>query len=77
MKAEDKETTYANGIELNEGDKVYTYDYDTDGLLKKYHGILHKNIDHPEVSEWYVKYDDGNDCAVLDFGQIFKSHINQ
>lgn len=58
-----------DGNILNEGDRVYTYDFDTTIVL----GSIHKNIDNPNVSEWYVHYDDGEDCAVLDLSLIFKA----
>lgn len=33
-------------------------------------GTLHENIGHKDVSEWYVHWDDGSDCAVLDFDYL-------
>lgn len=31
-------------------------------------GTIHKNVDHPEVSEWFIKWDnDLSECAILDF----------
>lgn len=63
--------TDGNNIRLHEGDRVYTHDT-VNGVVKRFYGTIYLN-DHKEVSEWAVKYDDGNDCAVLDFGQIFKA----
>jgi hypothetical protein len=33
-------------------------------------GTLHKNVGNEYVSEWYVKWEDGEECAVIDFGYI-------
>ena len=57
------------GKRLYEGDRVYTYDFDN----TRVYGTLLPNDDYKEVSEWYVEYDDGVACAVLDFNQIFKA----
>jgi hypothetical protein len=62
-----------NSEELNEGDRVFTYEYTFTPANSRTFGTLHKNIEYPEVSEWYVKYDDGEECAVLDFRFIFKT----
>lgn len=43
--------------EAKEGLKVF----DTLGC-----GTLHKNTGNENVSEWYVKWEDGEECAVLD-----------
>lgn len=48
--------------EAKEGLKVY------DWLGE---GTLHKNVEHPEVSEWFVRWDDDSETAVLDFEQLF------
>lgn len=61
----------AQGIGLHEGNRVYTYD--AFGGNKRFYGTLYKNEDYPEVSEYYVEYDDGKECAVLDFNQIWKA----
>lgn len=55
-----------------QGDRVYVYDTDKTGQVRKYYGTLMKNTDYPEVSEWYIKFDDGNDCAVLDMDSVVK-----
>lgn len=57
---------------LKEGDRVYSFDYDKDLKPSRYYGTLHKNTDYPHVSEWYIAYDDGHDCAVLDMSLVFK-----
>jgi len=57
------------GEVFTEGDRVVAYD-----LGDKVYGILCENTDHPEVSEWYVKYDDGAECAVLDFDFLWKAN---
>jgi hypothetical protein len=54
-----------------EGDRVYTPDFDKNGKLVKIYGTLKRNVEYPNVSEWYVAYDDGLDCAVLSFDYIF------
>jgi len=61
-----------DGQELNEGDRVCTYDVFTpdDAMIC---GTLRRNTENPEVAEWYVEYDDGEDCAVLDFSLLFKT----
>jgi hypothetical protein len=55
------------GEVFKQGDRVYAFDLDS----TKVYGILYEN-DHKEVSEWYVKYDDGAECAVLDFDVLWK-----
>lgn len=54
--------------EAKEGIKVWTTDLD----FSRINGTLHKNIEHPEVSKWYVKYEDGQEFAVLDFNYLYK-----
>lgn len=34
-------------------------------------GTLHKNIGNEHVSAWFVRWDDGPDCAVLDFDYLW------
>lgn len=58
-----------NGEELSHGERVYSFDFDG----KKYYGTLYKNEDYPEVSLWYIKYDDGNEFAVLEYKLVFKA----
>lgn len=60
------------GQRLHEGDRVYTYDAFAANQTRIY-GTLYKNSEYPEVSEWYVDYDDANQCAVLDFGLLWKA----
>lgn len=60
------------GQRLHEGDRVYTYDAFAANHTRIY-GTLYKNSEYPEVSEWYVDYDDANQCAVLDFGLLWKA----
>jgi hypothetical protein len=63
-----------DGKVLYEGDRVYSYDYDVENFApKKCYGTLHKNKDYPEVSEWYIAYDDGQECAVLQMSLVFKA----
>jgi hypothetical protein len=59
----------ADGKQLHENDRVYTYDAWVNHII---YGYLVKN-DHPEVSEWAVDYDDNVSCAVLDFTQIWEA----
>lgn len=47
--------------EAKEGLKVF----DNQGV-----GTLHKNTGHEDVSEWYVKWSDGSECAVLSFNYL-------
>ena len=53
--------------EFKEGDRVWTTDFDGSRIG----GVIRKNIEHPEVSEWYIEFSDG-DFAVLDIEQVFK-----
>lgn len=57
-----------DGFTLHEGDRVYTYD-----LTGRVYGTLHKNEDFPEVSEYYIAFDDGEECAVLEISLVFKA----
>jgi len=54
-------------IKYNEGDRVWCLD--SDG--KEQHGNIYLNTEHPDVSEWYIRYDDGEECAVLDVMQVY------
>jgi hypothetical protein len=56
-------------IKLQEGDRVYSFDFDG----SRVYGIIYKNKEYPEVSEWYIAYDDGKENAVLDINQVFKA----
>lgn len=62
-----------DGQVLHEGDRVYSYDYDKNLKPSRYYGTLHKNEDYPNVSEWYIAYDDGQECAVLEMSLVFKA----
>jgi hypothetical protein len=63
-----------DGQVLHEGDRVYSYDYDLETFApQRCYGTLHKNEDYPEVSEWYIAYDDGQECAVLEMSLVFKA----
>ena len=61
-----------DGQKLHEGDRVFTYDVFTPKQQRIY-GTLYKNSEFPNVSDYYVSYDDGEDCAVLDFTTLFKA----
>jgi hypothetical protein len=61
-----------DGQKLHEGDRVFTYDAFASNHERIY-GTLYKNSEFPNVSDYYVSYDDGEDCAVLDFTTIFKA----
>ena len=52
--------------ELKQGDRVYSFDIDGSVV----YGVLYKN--DPGFSEWQIKYDDGEECAVLDLSLVFK-----
>lgn len=68
-----KQALDGDGRVLHEGDRVFSYDYDEQLTIRRMYGTLHKNEDFPHVSEWYVAYDDGEECAVLDMSSIFKA----
>lgn len=59
-----------NGQKLHLQDRVYTYEAFTN---ERVYGTLYKNSEFPNVSDYYVSYDDGEDCALLDFKTIFKA----
>lgn len=63
---------FGDGQKPHQGDRVYSYDY-IEGKPTRCYGTLHKNEDYPEVSEWYIEYDDGQECAVLDMSLVFKA----
>jgi hypothetical protein len=54
--------------EFKEGERVYCFGF---GYQKDY-GTIHKNTEYPNVSEWYIRYDDGEECAVVDERFVFK-----
>ncbi len=58
-----------SGMRLHDGDRVYVYD-EHDARL---YGTLYKNEDFPHVSDYYIKYDDGKECAVLDMSSVYKA----
>ena len=63
-----------DGQTLHEGDRVYSYDYNVETVApQRCYGTLHKNEDYTEVSEWYIAYDDGQECAVLEMSLVFKA----
>jgi hypothetical protein len=62
-----------DGQVLHEGDRVYSYDYGKNLKPSRCYGTLHKNEDYPNVSEWYIAYDDGQECAVLEMSLVFKA----
>lgn len=62
----------ADNNPLHEWDRVYTHDY-LDGNITRFYGNLRVNENNPEVSAWYIEYDDGESCAVLDFGLVYKA----
>ena len=65
--------TDGDGQVLHDGDRVYSYGYDIERNPTRMYGTLHKNEDNPEVSEWYIAYDDGYECAVLFMELVFKA----
>ena len=58
------------GQKLHLQDRVYTYEAFAN---ERVYGTLYKNSEFPNVSDYYVSYDDGEDCAVLDFKTLFKA----
>jgi hypothetical protein len=71
--AENKTAIAAHGETLHDGDMVYTHDYNNDGKVVRFYGTLYVNEDNPEVSDWCIAYDDGNECAVLEMNLVFKA----
>jgi hypothetical protein len=59
------------GNPLTDGDRVQVLCLEN-GRLCAICGTLHENTENPEVSEWFVRYDDGEECAVFDFSLIAK-----
>ena len=57
-----------NGILLNKGDKVFAFDID--GSKQK--GILIKGKTCRGEDDWYVHYEDGEDCLVIEFSTLWK-----
>lgn len=55
--------------DFTENERVYVHDED----CNKSYGTLHKNTEHPEVSEWYIHFEDGFIGAVLVEDLVFKS----
>ena len=53
---------------FKEGDRVFSYGFG----YEKHGGTIYKNTEYPEVSEWYIKYDDGEECAVIDINYVYK-----
>jgi len=65
---ENKKTMKAEEQKFKEGDRVFVYGFGNE----QHNGTIHKNTEHPEVSEWYIKFDDGEECAVLDINCVYK-----
>ncbi len=65
-------TKDGDGAILHEGDRVYCYDL-IDGRPNRVYGTIHRNVDNPDVSDWYIDYDDGEECAVLDISLVYKA----
>jgi hypothetical protein len=61
-----------DGQTLHEGDRVFTHGF-TDNGWGRHYGTLHRNTEFPEVSDWWIDYDDKEQCAVLDFADVFKA----
>lgn len=57
---------------LHEGDRVFTHGF-TDNGWGRHYGTLHRNTEFPEVSDWWIEYDDKEQFAVLDFADVFKA----
>ena len=53
---------------FTEGERVSTFDIN--GMVL--YGTIHKNIDFPQVSQWYIRFDDGIECAVVDESLVIK-----
>ena len=57
-----------DGHTLHEGDRVFTHGFG----CERHYGTLHRNTEFPEVSDWWIEYDDKEQFAVLDFADVFK-----
>ena len=58
--------------QFKEGDSVYTYGYDgSDNVYGKFYGTIHLNTEYPQVSDWYIKFDDGQEFAVLEIDLVY------
>lgn len=55
-------------MKFKERDRVFVHDMNGD----RCYGFIRKNVDHPNVSEWYIEYDDGKQMAVLDLNQVYQ-----
>lgn len=53
---------------FKEGDRVFSYGFG----YEQHDGTIYKNTEHPEVSEWYIKYDDGEESAVVDINGVYR-----
>jgi hypothetical protein len=51
---------------FNEGDRVFSYGFG----YEVHEGTIYKN-ENTDVSEWYIKYDDCEECAVLDIAGVY------
>ena len=60
-----------DGHPLHEEDRVFTHGF-TDNGLSRHYGTLLRNTEFPEVSDWWIDYDDKEQFAVLDFADVFK-----
>lgn len=63
--------TNIRGEVFTEGDRVMAFDID--GRTRCF-GILMENIGYKNVSDFFVKYDDGKEMAVLDFDFLWKAN---
>lgn len=59
-------------VKFKEGDRVFSYGFG----YEQHNGTIHKNTEYPEVSEWYIKYDDGEECAVLDVDAVYPLSVD-
>jgi len=62
----------SDGRILHEGDRVYTHGFTEHGW-SRFYGTLYRNTEFPEVSDWWIEYDDKEQFAVLDFSDVFKA----
>ncbi len=53
---------------MKAGDRIYTYEVDG----TKVFGTLQRGETFRGPDDWFVDYDDGESCVVLDMDQIFK-----
>lgn len=65
-------TTEGTGKEIFDGMRVFTNDLDG----SRQYGTLRQGETFRGPEDWYVEYDDGQSCIVLDFSTIYDARNN-